>query len=184
MMEEKTNRKTGILEKVVERGGFLGVMGMAFMVASISYDVAMRYFFSAPTHWALEVNTFLLVFLCVVPAADVLKAGGQIRITFLTDRLRPKTRRVLDSLRASAGILFCAVMTWKGAVMAFQAWQHNDRMSTSLGTPMVIPYLLLPIGFGLLGIQYLTFLMGKRKRPDQTSGKSSGEPEAEVGQQI
>jgi TRAP-type C4-dicarboxylate transport system permease small subunit len=184
MMNGETKRKTRILEKIVGRGGSLGIIGLAFMVVSISYDVAMRYFFSAPTHWALEVNTFLLVFLCVVPAADVLKAGGQIRITFLTDRLRPKTRAVLDSMRAAAGILFCAVMTWKGAVMSFQAWQHNDRMSTSLGTPMAIPYLLLPIGFGLLGVQYLTLLIGKKKKPDQTSRKPSGESEAEEGQQI
>ncbi len=31
--------------------------------------------------------------------------------------------------------------------MAWKAWLHNDRMSTSLGTPMVIPYLLLPNRF-------------------------------------
>jgi TRAP-type C4-dicarboxylate transport system permease small subunit len=183
-MKEETTGEKAIFEKVVERGGSLGVMGLAFMVASISYDVAMRYFFSAPTHWALEVNTFLLVFLCVVPAADVLKAGGQIRITFLTDRLLPKTRKVLDRLRAAAGVLFCAVMTWKGAAMAFQAWEHNDRMSTSLGTPLAIPYLLLPIGFGLLGAQYLTLLVGEGKKPVRTDGKPSGEPEAEIGQQI
>jgi hypothetical protein len=57
-------------------------------------------------------------------------------------------------------------------------------MSTSLGTPLVIPYLLPPIGFGLLGIQYLALQAVKRKRPDQTSGKPSGEPGAEVGQGI
>jgi TRAP-type C4-dicarboxylate transport system permease small subunit len=177
-------RNGGILEKIVGGGGSLGIAGLAFMVASISYDVAMRYFFAAPTHWALEVNTFLLVFLCVVPGADVLKTGGQIRITFLIDRFRPRTKAFLDILRAAAGFLFCAVMTWKGTVMAFHAWQHNDRMSTSLGTPLVIPYLLLPIGFGLLGLQYLTLLTGKKKKTDQEGGRSAGEVGADVGQQI
>jgi TRAP-type C4-dicarboxylate transport system permease small subunit len=27
-------------------------------------------------------------------------------------------------------------------------------MSTSLGTPLVIPYLFIPVGFGLLGLMY------------------------------
>jgi TRAP-type C4-dicarboxylate transport system permease small subunit len=59
------------------------------MVVSISYDVVMRYAFVAPTRWALEVNTFLLVFMGVIPAGDVLRVGSLIRITFLYDRLRP-----------------------------------------------------------------------------------------------
>jgi TRAP-type C4-dicarboxylate transport system permease small subunit len=183
-MNAETKIQTGILERTVGGGGFLGILGLGFMVISISYDVILRYFFAAPTNWALEVNTFLLVFLCVIPAADVLKAGVQIRITFLTERLSARTRDRLEILRVIAGFLFCAVMTWKGAVMALHAWQHNDRMSTSLGTPMVIPYLFLPIGFALLGIQYLTFLKGKKEKPEETGGRPPGKSEAEVGQQI
>ena len=63
-------------------------------------------FSAAPTNWALEVNTFLLVFLCVIPAADVLRLGVQIRITFLTERLSARTRDRLEILRAMAGFLF------------------------------------------------------------------------------
>ncbi len=183
-MNAETKNQTGIFERIVGNGGFLGILGLGFMVISISYDVILRYFFAAPTNWALEVNTFLLVFLCVIPAADVLKAGVQIRITFLTERLSARTRDRLEILRVIAGFLFCAVMTWKGAVMALHAWQHNDRMSTSLGTPMVIPYLFLPVGFALLGIQYLAFLKGKKEKPEETGGRPPGEREAEVGQQI
>lgn len=183
-MNAETKTQTGFYEQIVGGGGFLGILGLGFMVISITYDVILRYFFAAPTNWALEINTFLLVFLCVVPAADVLKAGVQIRVTFLTDRLRARTRDRLEVLRAIAGFLFCAVMAWKGAVMALHAWQHNDRMSTSLGTPMAIPYLFLPLGFALLGLQYLTFLKGKKKKPEETGGRPAGEPEAEIGPQI
>jgi len=183
-MNQEIRNREGWIGRIVRTGGALGFLGLGFMVISISYDVILRYFFAAPTNWALEVNTFLLVFLCVIPAADVLKAGVQIRITFLTERLRARTRDRLEILRAIAGFLFCAVMTWKGAVMAFHAWQHNDRMSTSLGTPMVIPYLFLPIGFALLGTQYLAFLKGKKEKSEETGGSPAGKPEAEVGQQI
>jgi TRAP-type C4-dicarboxylate transport system permease small subunit len=183
-MSEETRKKEGWIGRIVGGGGALGYLGMGFMVVSITYDVILRYFFAAPTNWALEVNTFLLVFLCVIPAADVLKAGVQIRITFLTERLPLRTKERLDILRAIAGVLFCAVMAWKGAVMALHAWQHNDRMSTSLGTPMVIPYLFLPIGFALLGLQYLTFIKKKGKKTGKMDARSSGRREAEIGQQI
>ncbi|MBP1713570.1 MAG: hypothetical protein H6Q42_1773 [Deltaproteobacteria bacterium] len=174
----------GFLERLIAASGYLGILSLAFMAVSISYDVMLRYVFYAPTYWALEMNTFLLAFLCLIPAGDVLRFGTQIRITVLYDRLRPGVRARLDMLRSAVGIFFCAIMVWKGSVMALHAWQHNDRMSTSLGTPMVIPYLFLPIGFALLGLQYLTFLKGKEKGAVQTGGRPAGEKEADVGQQI
>ena len=48
------------------------------------------------------------------------------------------------------------------SVSHFLSWLHNDRMSTSLGTPMVISYLLLPVGFCLLVLQYVVILAARR----------------------
>ena len=183
-MRGEMKNQGGLLERLIGASGYLGILSLAFMAVSISYDVVLRYVFYAPTYWALEMNTFLLAFLCLIPAGDVLRFGTQIRITILYDRLKPGIRARLDMLRSAVGIFFCTIMVWKGSVMALHAWQHNDRMSTSLGTPMVIPYLFLPIGFALLGIQYLTLLKGKGKKPAQGGGRPAGEPEAEIGQQI
>ena len=159
---------TGIIPSLSKISGSLGQAALAFMVASIFYDVLMRYIFAAPTHWALEVNTFLLLFVCTIPTADVLGAGVHIRVTFLTERLPRRVVRGLGILRGALGIIFCSAMIWKGSVMTMQAWQHHDRMSTSLGTPMFIPYLFLPLGFLLLAFQYALLVRsyprrGKRK---------------------
>ena len=146
------------LKWVLEKTGWLGAGVLAFMVASIAYDVSMRYVFASPTSWALEVNTFLLAFLSIVPAGDVLWAKSHIRVGFFAERMPEGLKRLVALVRGLAGIFFCAVMTWKGWVMAINALQHNDRMSTSLGTPMVIPYMFIPVGFGLMGLYYLAFL--------------------------
>ena len=62
---------------------------------------------------------------------------------------------------------------------------QTDRMSTSLGTPMVIPYLFLPIGFGLLGLQYaLLFKTRKEKGEALPEAEKPAEEKSEVGQQI
>jgi TRAP-type C4-dicarboxylate transport system permease small subunit len=143
----------GFMARLAKATGILGQAAMAFMVVSLFYDVMMRYLFAAPTHWALEVNTFLL----------------------LTERMPRRIVERLQTLRGVAGILFCAAMTWKGSVMAWQAWQHNDRMSTSLGTPMFIPYLFLPLGFILLGLQYAILIK---------SGLTLKKEEARTGPQI
>jgi TRAP-type C4-dicarboxylate transport system permease small subunit len=184
-MNGAERKPEGVIGWLERGGGLLGQLGLVFMVVSISYDVVMRYVFVAPTRWALEVNTFLLVFMCVIPAGDVLRVGSQIRITFLYDRLRPAVRARLDVLRAAAGLFFCVVMIWKGADMAWQAWLHNDRMSTSLGTPMVIPYLLLPVGFCLLALQYAVILAARRPKSPITPGDGiPSQKQPEVEQQL
>ena len=167
------------LVRLARLGGVLGEAALAFMVLSITYDVLMRYVVLSPTIWALEVNTFLLVFLCAVPAADVLGAGTQIQITFLTERLRPALQARLAPIGDLAGVLFCAIISWKGFSMAWAAWQHNDRMSTSLGTPMFIPYLFLPLGFGLLGLRYAAQGLSRLQEPKAEAGGAT-----EIGQQL
>jgi TRAP-type C4-dicarboxylate transport system permease small subunit len=184
-MNGAERKPEGVIGRLEAGGGFLGRLGLVFMVVSITYDVVLRYVFVAPTYWALEVNTFLLAFLCVIPAGDVLRVGSQIRITFLYDRLTPAVKARLDILRAAAGLFFCGIMIWKGGDMAWVAWLHNDRMSTSLGTPMVIPYLFLPIGFLLLALQYLSIATSTwRKSPAPPEGQSPSGKQPEVEQQI
>ncbi len=132
-----------------------GQLALAAMVISICYDAAMRYVFSSPTLWSLEVNTFLVVFITLLPAGDILKSDMHLRITFVSDRFTAGVRQLLDGVGTVVGILFCGFMTWKGWTMAMQAFQYNERMSTSLGTPLVIPYLFIPVGFGVLCLQYV-----------------------------
>ncbi len=144
----------------------LGQLALACMVVTICYDVVARYVFEAPTLWSLEVNTFLVLFIALIPAGDVLKAGMHLRITFFGEKLKPRLRRVLGKTGVIAGIAFCGFMTWKGWTIAMQALQYHERMSTPLGTPMVIPYMFIPIGFAVLGLEYILKLFQGDNPPE------------------
>lgn len=126
-----------------------------FMMVSIFYDAVMRYAFSAPTSWSLEVNSFLLVFLAVIGAAEAQKQDAHIRITFFVDKMPRTVRQTVALLGFLLGVVFCAIMTWRGILLASDAYEYSERVSSSLGTPMVLPYGLLPIGFGALTLQFL-----------------------------
>lgn len=154
--------------------GRVGEGVLVFMAVSILYDVFMRYVFAAPTNWALEINTFLLVLICVVPSADALQSDGHIRITFLTESASPVWTRILTAIRAVAGLALSAALVWSGSAMAWSAWQYDDRVSSSLATPLFIPYLFIPVGFFILGLCYLQMLMGTFTAPaeDQSPGSA------------
>lgn len=128
---------------------------LVFMMVSICYDAIMRYAFASPTSWSLEINSFLLVYLAVIGAAEAQRHDAHIRISFFKDKLPPRSRATIDIATGLLGVTFCAIMVWRGSIMALQAFEYSERVSSSLGTPMVFPYALLPIGFATLGLQFL-----------------------------
>ncbi|MDI5891521.1 TRAP transporter small permease [Halomonas rhizosphaerae] len=128
---------------------------LMFMMASICYDAIMRYVFTAPTSWSLEINSFLLVYLAVIGAAEAQRHDAHIRITYFKDKLPRRLRGAIDLATGLLGLAFCAILVWRGGIMALQALEYGERVSSSLGTPMVYPYALLPIGFAALGLQFL-----------------------------
>ncbi|GHC23197.1 TRAP transporter small permease [Aidingimonas halophila] len=150
MTAHLTRRWDGLM--AVLRGASTFVL--AFMMITICYDAIMRYAFSAPTHWSLEINSFLLVYLAVMSAAEAQRRDAHIRIDYFKAKLPPRGQAVTGILTSLLGVAFCTIMAWRGGIMMLQAFEYNERVSSSLGTPIGIPYAMLPIGFGLLGLQF------------------------------
>lgn len=159
-----------IFNRIVRGTRFLGQLVLVFMVLTICYDAMMRYIFAAPTSWSLEINTFLIVYVAVLVAADVQRTDSHIRITCFVETGRPLVKRGSQAIIALAGMAFAGIMTWRGFLMAFQAWDYGERVSSSFGTPMVIPYALLPLGFGTLTLQFLFDLLDATISPDRDIG--------------
>lgn len=145
------------LERITQWGG---QAVLAFMTLTICYDALMRYAFAAPTSWSLEINTFLIVYVAVMVAADVQRTDDHIRITFFADKLGAGAQRAVRALIGAVGVVFAGIMAWRGVLIAHQAWEYGERVSSSFGTPMVVPYALLPIGFGLLAIRFALGVLG------------------------
>lgn len=162
--------------RFVQALSVVGQAVLAFMVLSICYDTLMRYYFKAPTSWSLEINTFLIIYVAVMAAADVQREDGHIRITFFTDKMGAPAQRVIGIVIGVVGALFCGIMAWYGGIQALQAAEFNDRMSSTLGTYLVIPYAMLPIGFGALALQFLLAIFGFGQGPSRPRSEAAAEP--------
>ncbi|MEQ6250327.1 TRAP transporter small permease [Sulfitobacter sp. HNIBRBA3233] len=157
-----------------------GQFVLAFMVLTICYDAIMRYVFTAPTSWSLEINTFLIIYVAAITAADVQRTDSHIRITFFADKMARGAQRVLRVLIGLIGVAFCGIMAWRGGLMTYQAWDFGERVSSSFGTPMVVPYALLPLGFGMLAIQFLFNALDAAFWPDQDDDNAPSENLQEI----
>lgn len=136
-----------------------GALALAFIMVTIGYDALMRYFFARATSWSMEVNAFLLVYLALVPASETLRRGEQIGIGVMAELASPAVQRVLGVIVGLVGVVFCAALTWRGVLMSHDAYAYGERVSSSFGTPMWIPYALIPLGFSVLGLQFLLIIL-------------------------
>ena len=75
-----------------------GVLALVAMMAIVTYDVVLRYFFNDPTVWAGEVASFLTIAVVFLGLGQNMRQGDHIRIDVITRLLSPRMQLVLDVL--------------------------------------------------------------------------------------
>jgi C4-dicarboxylate transporter, DctM subunit len=178
-----TNRSKLFWDKLIEGCGLLGAILIPVVALCITYEVIMRYFFRAPTSWVLDVSIYLTsagVFLAV---AYTLKEKGHVRVDFITNLLSGRAALIMEILTTLLGILYCYVLGWEGAKIAFKAYQLGELPSTILKIPMFIPKGFISIGAALLIIQLIRLLknlirelIANEKDPDSRSRSAFWQP--------
>jgi TRAP-type C4-dicarboxylate transport system permease small subunit len=142
------DRISGLLARLAAWAFFLvGLM--------ICYEVALRYFFNAPTVWAEEMSRFLQLWATYLAAAWILRKRELIRITLVTERLPADARRGLELFSLALIVVFCGFAIWYGTLIAWDSVVQGRSTSTMLDVPAVATEAAIPVGFALLGLQAL-----------------------------
>ncbi|MBN9888916.1 TRAP transporter small permease [Salipiger abyssi] len=124
------------LHDALSKGAFiLGSAALAVIVASFAYEVVMRYFFNAPTRWASDLVSFLLLTSVFLAAPWLTREGGHVSITLLPDLLPAKwARRVI-----AAGFLVAAIVCfWAGWIVSGEVrilFERGTRTLSAVSVP-------------------------------------------------
>jgi len=133
------------------------LVGAAILV--VCQMVVMRYFLNASTVWQTEFVIFSLVGATLIGSPYVLLVRGHVNVDLLPLYLGPRGRLAL-ALAASLGALtFCALLGWTGWLHFHEALTKGWRTETVWALPLWIPYLALPVGVGLLCLQYVADIL-------------------------
>ena len=141
----------------------------------ITYEVAARYLFNAPTIWAEEMSRFFQIWATYLAMAALLQSRGLIRITLLIDRLGVSSRWLAEifSLLVIGG--FSVVATWYGLLILAESITQGRATSTMLAVPRWTTESAIPIGFGLLSLQCLVEIVRQFGSDVPASAKGSKE---------
>ncbi len=129
------------------------LVGAAILV--VSQMVVMRYFLNASTIWQTEFVTFSLVAATFIGSPYVALIKGHVNVDLLPHYLGPGGRKALTLIAASVSVLFAVVVAWTGFGLWLEAWTENWRTDTVWSLPLWIPYIAMPLGIGLMALQYI-----------------------------
>jgi TRAP-type C4-dicarboxylate transport system permease small subunit len=153
--------RTGWLALVDRISTACGWVSAAMIVVSVAITCQMIFVRSAlgqSTIWQTEMVTYLMVTATLVGLPYVQKLRGHVNVDLIPLMMKPKTRKALALFTLSVSILIVAVMVFYGFEFWHTAWVRNWKSDTVWGVRLWIPYLAMPIGFGLLLLQLIADL--------------------------
>ncbi|PCM45832.1 TRAP transporter small permease subunit [Marinobacter sp. ANT_B65] len=123
------------------------------MVAVISFEVIARYFFDAPTVWALELSTLLLGPYFLLAGPYFLHTAGHVNVDILYSKLSPRIAAFTDMGIYAVIIAISCVLIYQSIPVAQNAIESGETSFSSWNPPIWPVKALIPVAFSLLLLQ-------------------------------
>lgn len=139
-----------------------GWCSAAMIVAAVAITCQMifiRFVLNGSTIWQTEAVVYLMIAATLIGLPYVQRLRGHVNVDLFPLALPRRPRFVLAMITLSLSIVIVAVMLFYGFEYWHFAWDRGWRSDTVWGVRLWIPYLSLPIGFGLLLLQLIADLV-------------------------
>lgn len=153
------SRLAALLEGLCTAGAFLSALCIALTVLLIIFEIFLRSVFGVSTLVSSEFSGYLLVGIVAMGLAYTLKHEAHIRITLIWDNLPPNWKNRLDILVGCSSVLITCFIIYHALILVYKTQQRGITADTMVQTPLWIPQTAIPVGFILLLLQLLNFIL-------------------------
>lgn len=155
----------GLVNRVAMLISTMALLAAAFILTE---SVFVRYFLRQTTDWQDEYSVILLVGAVFLSAAHVQSVRGHIGIEALDAILPASINRARKKSVDAASVAFCGFFAWKSWSLTQEAWLGGETTTSTIGTPLWIPYAIMATGMSLLCLQIAQQLFFARQgRPER-----------------
>ncbi|MBY8975385.1 TRAP transporter small permease [Rhodobacteraceae bacterium NNCM2] len=150
-----------------------GWIAAAMIVAGVAITCQMifvRFVLNQSTIWQTEAVIYLIVAATLIGLPYVQRLRGHVNVDLFPLVLKGQARYFMAIFTLSFSIVIVAIMFWYGFEYWHFAWDRGWRSDTVWGVKLWIPYLSLPIGFGLFLLQLVADLIAVIIRVDTPFG--------------
>lgn len=139
-----------------------GWASASMIVAAVAITCQMiwiRFVLNGSTVWQTEAVVYLVIAATLVGLPYVQRLRGHVNVDLIPLALPAGARRTLAIFTLSLSALIVGVMLVYGYDYWHQAWSRGWRSDTIWGIKLWIPYLAIPVGFGLMLLQLIADLL-------------------------
>ncbi|MEL6236527.1 MAG: TRAP transporter small permease subunit [Pseudomonadota bacterium] len=169
--------KNPFLRAVAAISTVAGWCSAAMIVAAVAITCQMiwvRFVLNGSTVWQTEAVVYLVIAATLVGLPYVQRLRGHVNVDLVPLALPRRARLGLALVTLSTSILIVAIMLFYGFEYWHVAWSRGWRSDTVWGVQLWIPYLAIPVGFGLLLLQLIADLVAVVTGVDRPFGLEEG----------
>jgi TRAP-type C4-dicarboxylate transport system permease small subunit len=145
--------------EALSRGlAYLAVGLILSAVLVICQMLFIRFVLNHSAIWQNEYVTFALIGATFLGSPYVLLTRGHVNVDLLPIYARGRARRWLALLAGLLGLVFCLIVLVTALPWWWEAWSFGFTTSSVWRAPLWIPYLAVPVGIGVLVLQYIVEL--------------------------
>lgn len=139
-----------------------GWCSAGMIVAAVAITCQMifiRFVLNGSTVWQTEAVIYLVIAATLIGLPYVQRLRGHVNVDLIPISLGPRPRFFMAILTSVLSISIISVMLWYGYDYWHFAWERGWRSDTVWGVRLWIPYLSIPVGFGLYLLQLIADLV-------------------------
>lgn len=152
-----------ILDRLIEACAYAACLILAFMTVAISIEVVLRSFFKMTLEFTDEYSGYMVLATMALGVAYCREKNALLTVDFIINRLSKSARARVDLIYGVAALAFCLMLLYYVGNFWLQTIARKMTAPTMQHTPLWIPQMLLPLGFGLLCL----VMARKLVRPDK-----------------
>lgn len=135
--------------------GWSAAAALGLIVLIFGYEVSMRYILAAPTYWANDFVSFLLLASVFLYLPWLTREGGNVAVTLVSDILPASAAQLLLRLGFLVAGLVCLWAMYIGLQETSRLISRNTMTLTTVRLPKWIFLALITYGLGNSGLYFL-----------------------------
>jgi len=143
------------VESLSKLFGLIAVLLLVASVLVVNQMVFVRYVLDGSTIWQTEFVTYSIVAATFLGSPYVLLLKGHVRVDLIENMVGEEGKIALRLLSDILSLIFCGLLAWASWIYFHEAWVADWTTDTVWALPLWIPLLPMPVGFGLLCLQFV-----------------------------
>ena len=140
---------------------FAGVYLVAIMLGIVVSSLARTFYLSGS--WSSHIFTFAefgLLYIVMAASPWLVRERGHVYIELVTAAMPSGIQRPFSRFVTGICIVICLVLVWYTFGATAKAYRFGDAEMRSLDMPKYLLLGAMPIGFGLMALQFARFTFG------------------------